>query len=75
MRYILPDGVLVTGRGYADIVRQMNDAKMTPAVNMDVYRRALAARVSELYGEFVDATTDKTLIQSLEAVGLIIRTA
>lgn len=74
MRYVLPDGALVTGRGYADIVRQMNDAKMTPAQNMDTYRRALARRVQELYGEAVDASTDKTLIQSLEAVGLIVRT-
>ncbi len=74
MRFVLPDGNLVKGRGYADIVAAMNDEKFTPAKNISNYRKALAKRVRGIYGEDVDPTTDKSLVQSLIKVGLLIRT-
>jgi hypothetical protein len=73
MKFILPDDTIVVGNSYADIVRQMNEQKMTPARNQSTYRKALAKRAREMYGQEVDDTSDRALIKSLEKVGLIAR--
>lgn len=73
MRFQLPDDTVVVGNSYADIVRQMNDQKLTPAKRQATYRRALASRVKQMYGQDIDDTSDKALIKSLERVGLIAR--
>lgn len=69
----MPDGKVIIGRGYADILRGMADEKMTPAKNMARYRKALAERVSGLYELEVDSSSDAALVRSLEAIGLITR--
>ena len=71
MQYLLPDGNLVKGRGYTDIVKQMNEEKFTPAQNIATYRKALAKRVKSIYGKDVDYTTDKSLVKGLVEVGLL----
>lgn len=73
MRYVLPDGKEVSGRSYTDIIAAMNDEKFSPARNLDNYRHGLAERVQALYGETVDQTSDKTFIESLTKVGLLVR--
>lgn len=73
MRFQLPDDSIVVGNSYADIVRQMNDQKMTPAKRQSTYRRALANRARDMYGAEIDDTSDRALILSLERVGLIER--
>jgi hypothetical protein len=74
MRFVLPDGEIAVGRSYSDIVAAMNEAKFAPATNMSTYRKAVAERVQAIYGESVDATSDKTLIKSLCKVGLLVQT-
>lgn len=74
MRFRLPDDTVVVGNSYADIVRQMNEQKMTPARNQSTYRKALAKRAREMYGAAsIDGSSDRSLILSLEQVGLIAR--
>lgn len=73
MRFILPDDTIVTGNSYAAIVRQMNEQKMTPARNQSTYRKALAKRTKDMYGQDVDDSSDRSLILSLVRVGLISR--
>lgn len=73
MRYLLPDGKEVRGRGYTDVIVAMNDEKFTPAKNLDNYRNGLVERVSALYDAEIDASTDKTLVESLVKVGLLVR--
>lgn len=75
MKFRMPDDKIISGRSYADILRGMADEKMTPAKDMDRYRRALAERVSGLYGTEVDASSDSALVRSLERVGLITKVA
>lgn len=71
MQYLLPDGNLVKGRGYSDIVKQMNEEKFTPATNIATYRRSLAKRVKDIYGKDVDSSSDKSLVKGLVEVGLL----
>lgn len=73
MRYVLPDGHLAVGASYAAIIDQMSDGKFDPPRSRTSYRRAVARRVHEMYNKDVDASTDKTLVQSLVSVGLLIR--
>lgn len=75
MRFVLPDGKVAAGRGYADIVRAMNDQKFSPARSIPNYRNKLAERVLDMYGEDVDPTTDRSLVLDLCKVGLLVRTA
>lgn len=73
MRFLLPDGKEVSGRGYTDIIIAMNDEKFTPAKNLDNYRHALAERVIALYGTEIDTSSDKAMVTDLVSVGLLIR--
>jgi len=74
MRYLLMDGAEVEGETATDIVCAMNDAKMTPARDLAVYRNALAGRVLQIYPSAeVDPTTDESLLASLERANLIER--
>jgi hypothetical protein len=67
----MPDGMLVEGETFTDVVKAMNDTKMTPAKRLSTYRRALAERAKEAYGEEIDPTTDETLITTMISAGLL----
>lgn len=73
MKFILPDGKVVVGRGYRDIVASMAEEKFTPVTNLGAYRQALALRVSKMYGADISSKTDKDLVLSLLDVGLLVK--
>lgn len=73
MRYALPDGKVVAGRGYTDIVRSMADEKLTPPRHLSNYREALADRAEAMYGERPDTSDDRSFVTSLVKVGLLIK--
>lgn len=73
MRFALPDGKVVSGRGYTDIVRAMADEKFTPPKNLSKYREALADRAEAMYGTRPDTGSDRSFVTSLVKVGLLIK--
>jgi hypothetical protein len=73
MRFMLPDGKEITGRGYADVVRAMSEDKFTRPRSMDSYRRATARRCKTMYGTEIPTDNDKEFVNALIKVGLLQR--
>ena len=68
--YRMPDGKVVEGDTPTDVIRAMNEAKMTPAKHLATYRRAMAERVQQAFGETIDSSTDDVLLAELVRIGL-----
>lgn len=73
MRYELPDGKVVSGRSYKEIVAAMSEEKLVTPPTLDAYRKAAAARASQMYGVEIEDRDDKSFILSLERAGILIR--
>lgn len=75
MRFMLPDGKEVVGRGYSDIVQAMAEDKFTRPRSMESYRKATARRCRTMYGTEIPTDSDKEFVNGLIKVGLLQRTA
>lgn len=75
MRFRLPDGKEIVGRGYSDIVQAMSEDKFTRPRSMDSYRRATARRCKSMYGTDIPTDSDKSFVNGLIKVGLLVRQA
>jgi hypothetical protein len=73
MRYSLPDGKVVVGRSYYDIVRAMADEKFVRPRSLVRYRKSLAERVAAMYGQKVNTSSDKVFVNSLVEAGLLVK--
>jgi hypothetical protein len=75
VRFTLPDGKEVVGRGYSDIVQAMAEDKFTRPRSMESYRKATARRCRSMYGTEIPTDSDKEFVNGLIKVGLLQRTA
>lgn len=73
MKFTMIDGTEVAGKTYKQVVQRMASEKLVEPRSLDGYRRATAGRVKEMYGFDVDATTDRTFMETMVATGLIKR--
>lgn len=65
------DGRVIEGETYDGVVASMADEKFVKPTSIQRYRSAVASRVSSGYGVVVDATTNESFVESLEAAGLM----
>lgn len=73
MKFRMTDGKEYSGRSYTAVVEHMAGEKLTEPRSTESYRRATARRVAEVYQIKVDATDDRSFIESLLAAGLMVR--
>jgi hypothetical protein len=73
MIFTLVDGMTVEGDTYTEVVRAMNNTKMTPAKQLSTYRRATAMRIKDAYGVEVDWSSDEAFVLGMERADLLKR--
>lgn len=73
MRYALPDGKVVTGRSYTDIIAAMADEKLIGPRSLTTYKRTLAKRVKAFYDKTIDTSDDQKFVDSLVDAGMLVK--
>jgi hypothetical protein len=72
MRFSLPDGKMISGRTYTDIVQSMSDEKFVPPASLSSYRRATAKRIEAMYHTAVPVDNDKMFVRAMIDAELLI---
>lgn len=73
MHLLLLDGTEIRARSFDDAVAKMAAEKFTEPRSIDSYRKATANRVFEMMGLRIDTDTNKSFIESMQAVGIVKR--
>ena len=75
MRFELPDGTIISGSSYDDIVERMANEKLTTVKSKHSYRRAVSKRIAESsnikvrYGSSTVFVNDLVIIGQLKRIG------
>lgn len=71
-QYELPDGNVIGGNTYAEVVRAMASMKLGEVHSQDGYRRETARRSMEMYQAKIDPTTDETFVKTMVEEQLLV---
>lgn len=73
MKFKMIDGHVYSGRTYRQVVAAMAGDKLRRPRTLENYRRGVRDRVADALEATIDASTDTSFIQTMEAAGLMER--